>query len=277
MKFSRKADWILPSVVYLYDEPSSPNFRIGEIADFLKEKIPDFDVRTRKEFFSFHSHDVEGLAKKLASAKVTGIEGLQEETEPLYGEIEFEKKMLREPHRRLLGMLYDGFRMQSVFREVIPEKELHADLAHIALTNRILCTHEKGDNRFHARVIMCGYPSLISTSGLVEAPAKPREFYLMKQKFAATGSDPPIEELKEAFKGKFIDYDDENVTQALKGYALQSVFYHATGEPFCEDKNCVLFNAHWQEEVINAQIVSGQLCSVHQEMLTKMAGERKDE
>ncbi|TET89320.1 MAG: hypothetical protein E3J35_10545 [Methanomassiliicoccales archaeon] len=275
MSSSRKADRTLPSVVYLYDEPSTPSLRIGEIEDFLKEKIPDLDVRMRKDFLSFHSRDLDKLAEKLAATKVRGMEGLKEEAEPLYGEVQFEKRMLREPHRRIMGMLYDGFRLQQAFRELLPEKELRTDFAHVVFTNRIFCTYEKGDARYHARVIMCGYPSLISTSGLVEAPAKPKEFYVIKQKYAAVGAEPPVEELKESIKGRFIDHGDENITQALKGYVLQSLFYHATGEPFCKDRNCILFNAHWQEEVINAQIVSGRLCSVHGEMLREMVGSQK--
>lgn len=276
MNSSRKADWTLPSVVYLYDEPSSPSLRIGDIEEFLKEKIPDLDVRMRKEFLSFHSHDLDELAKNLAYSKVKGIADIQEEPEPLPLEVEFEKRQLMEPHKRLIGILYDGFHLQRAFREVLPAKELRTDIAHVVFTNRIICTYEKGEGRYHARVILCGYPSLISTSGLVEAPARPREFYAIKQKYAAMGSEAPIDELKAALKGKFIDYDDENLTQVMKGYALQSIFYHATGEPFCEDKNCVLFNAHWQEEVINAQIVSGQLCSLHEEMLSEMARSQKE-
>ncbi|UCD92295.1 MAG: hypothetical protein JSV43_08800 [Methanobacteriota archaeon] len=272
MNSSRKADRTLPSVVYFYDEPSTPSFRIGEIADSLKQKIPDLDVRMRKEFFSFHSHDLDELAKNLASTKVRGMDELKEESEPLYGEIQFEKRALNEPLRRIMGILYDGFRFQKVLRDLIPKKEMHTGCAHIIFTNRLFCTYEKGDGRYHARVIMCGYPSVISTSGLVEAPAKPKEFYVMKQKYAAMGSEPPIDELKETIKGRFIDYDDENLTQALRGYALQALFYHATGDPFCKDNNCVLFNSHWQEDVINAQIVSGQLCFVHEEMLKEMVG-----
>jgi len=175
-----------------------------------------------------------------------------------------------------MGILYDGYRLQQVLRKMLPEKESCTDVAHIAFTNRIFCTFEKGDNRFHARVIICGFPSLISTSGLVEAPAKPREYYLMKQKYAAADSVPSVEELKAAFEGRYIDYDDENMTQALKGYVLQSIFYLSIGEPFCEDKDCQLFNAHWQEEVLNAQIVSGQLCERHEKMLSELAEGRRE-
>lgn len=271
MSSSRRTNLVLPSVVYLYDEPSSPTFRIGEIADYLKEMLPNIDIMMRNEFFSFHSQDLDALAKELASSKIRGIEGVQEELEPLHGETQFEKRILAEPHRRMMGILYDGFRLQRVLRRVLPENEANLEIAHIAFTNRLFCTYEKGDNRYHARVIMCGYPSLISTTGVIEAPAKPKEFYAIKQKYHVLGTEPPVEELKATFEGRFIDYDDENLTQALKGYALQAIFYHSTGEPFCENNNCVLFNAHWQEEVINAQILSGQLCERHKGILEQLA------
>jgi hypothetical protein len=50
----------------------------------------------------------------------------------------------------------------------------------------------------------------------------------------------------------------------LKGYVLQAVFYQATGEAFCDDPDCRLFNAHWQEEVLRAQRdVPYDLCPRH--------------
>ena len=261
----------LPSVVYLYDEPSSPTFIVSDIAAFLKDMLPGLDVLTRKEFFSFHATDLDELAKELASSKIRGIEGIQDDVEPMYGEIQFEKNILVRPHRRMMGILYDGFKLQRVFREALPENESNLDIAHIAFTNRLFCTYEKGDNRFHARVILCGFPSLISTTGIIEAPAKPKEFYMIKQKYHALGTEPPEKELKATIEGRFIDYDDEKLTQALRGYALQALFYHITGDPFCEDKECMLFNAHWQEELLNAQIVSGQLCERHRGLLEEMA------
>jgi hypothetical protein len=271
MSSSRRIDLVLPSVVNLYDEPSSPTFIVGEIAGFLKEMFPNLDVTTRKEFLSFHSPEPDELAKELAFSKIRGIEGIQDEVEPLYGEIQFEKSILAKPHRRIIGILYDGFKLQKVFRDALPENESNLDVAHIAFTNRLFCTFEKGDNRYHARVIMCGFPSLISTTGIIEAPAKPKEFYMIKQKYHSMGTEPPEEELKAAIEGRFIDYDDEKLTQALKGYVLQALFYHTTGDPFCKDKDCMLFNAHWQEELLNAQIVSGQLCERHRGLLEEMA------
>ncbi len=75
-------------------------------------------------------------------------------------------------------------------------------------------------------------------------------------------------ELKERFKGRFIDSEDERRTEVVKGYAMQGVFYRLVGNPFCEDKGCRLYNAHWQEELIFAQLGSGyEFCGQHEKIL----------
>jgi hypothetical protein len=114
-----------------------------------------------------------------------------------------------------------------------------------------------------------GLPSVISTTGLVEAPAKPREFYLLKQQYEMVGKD--LLELKEKFKQGFIDYEDERLTEVIKGYAMQAVFYSLIGDPFCEDKACRLYNAHWQEELIFAQLESQyEFCAHHAGILDSL-------
>ncbi len=101
--------------------------------------------------------------------------------------------------------------------------------------------------------------------GLVEAPAKPKELYLRRY----LGSNGIA--LKEEFKGRFIDYEDPRVTEVMKGYVLQAVFFHMTGDPFCKNKNCRLYNAHWQEEVIHAQLeIPHGLCVNHQATLNSL-------
>ncbi|MEE9365582.1 MAG: DUF6775 family putative metallopeptidase, partial [Dehalococcoidales bacterium] len=117
-------------------------------------------------------------------------------------------------------------------------------------------------------------PSVISTTGIIEAPAKPREYYLLKQQYERLGKAP--DELKERYRGRFIDYGDERLTEVAKGYAMQAVFYSLVGEPFCEDKGCRLYNAHWQEDLIFAQLESGyEFCPRHAELLGKARTPRR--
>ena len=69
-------------------------------------------------------------------------------------------------------------------------------------------------------------------------------------------------------KEKYLDYGDYRINFAAVGYALQSLFFFLTeGNPFCNDFNCRLYNAHWQEELIHSQIQNRRLCKEHDELL----------
>ncbi len=271
MRSSRSEFLALPSRIFLYEEPSSPKVDLGELRSYLEETAP-FEVETRPEFFShFRPTDLDGLAGELAKLKVRDLRREEQEFAPLLGEVNFERRLLRDPRRRLPGILYDGFRFQQLLRSLIPPEERTLKSLHLPLTSRLLATFDPGDRVYHARVIVCGYPTVISTSGVVEGPAKPKEFYIARRGYTALGMTPPTEALKEDLVGRFIDYDDERMTEVLKGYVLQALFYHLTGEPFCDDRDCRLFNAHWQQEMIRAQLVSAKLCDPHSRLLSQVS------
>jgi hypothetical protein len=136
----------------------------------------------------------------------------------------------------------------------------------------LFATWEEADKRYHARTSVYSFPSVISTTGLVEAPAKPREYYFLRRQYEMVGRD--LLELKNRFKGSFLDYEDERLTEVTKGYVMQAVFYSLTGNPFCEDKGCRLYNAHWQEELIFAQLESPyEFCAHHGEILDSLRRE----
>ena len=61
--------------------------------------------------------------------------------------------------------------------------------------------------------------------------------------------------------------NDERLTGIVKGYAMQAFFYHTTFDPFCDDKNCRLFNAHWQEDMMHAQLDGEDICGKHRRVL----------
>jgi hypothetical protein len=180
----------------------------------------------------------------------------------------FEKQRNQEQDILLTIPLYDGFVMQKMFAEMIPTAELSLAHIHITFTSLLTCTFTEDDWRYHGRAVICGTPSIVSTTGIVEALAKPREFYLahLGGKAADNGS------LKKKFAGRFIDYDDEDkITAASINYALQSIFFFITeGEPFCNNKDCRLFNSHWQEELIHT-IEKRTLCSHHRNLANKIS------
>jgi len=56
------------------------------------------------------------------------------------------------------------------------------------------------------------------------------------------------------------------MVEILKGYVMQAVFYQEFNEAFCDDKNCRLFNAHWQQEMIHAQLDVPDFCKRHENL-----------
>lgn len=255
-----------PYRVILYDENTSKTLHLSKLNDYLNENIPLVETETRKGFIRYHlkRKEQDVLAYELAKIKVRNINISPEDNIPLPGEVRFEKRILDDPENCKIGVIYDGFELQRLFRELIPSDESDLENIHVVFTNRLFATLDENDRRYHARVIICGHPSLISTTGIVEAPAKPRDFYRLKMGYQIFGTNiPPADVLEQQFKDRFIDYDDARLTEVMKGYIMQAIVYHITGEAFCNDRQCRLFNAHWQEEVIEAQINSGKVCDEH--------------
>jgi hypothetical protein len=215
----------------------------------------------RKDFLEYHGRG-EDLANRVARTKARYVAKAWESFDPVYGEVQFEKRLLRDPGKRAPGVLYDGHQMMRLFADLLPPKERTLRTAHVAFTSRLFGTWE-ADGRYHARVVVAGYPILLSDTGIVEGPAKPKEYYLLKRKSLDASGSIPYEAIKQPFAGRFVDYDDPRLTEVMKGYVLQGLFHHLTGEAFCDDASCLLYDAHWQSEVLAAQLESGRLCTRH--------------
>lgn len=256
--------------IALYDEGAAEALDMEEITRYLAQKMKKVKVEARGNPFTLNlpQDRVPDYARKIASTKVQGInERLQSGQEPLHGEIEYEKRRIQ-GSTRAFGVLYDGFHLLRLFYEIMSREEHRPELVHIFFTNRLLATWDDGDRRYHLRTSVFGIPSVVSTSGLIEAPARPKEYYLLKQQYERLGKD--LTQLNDSFRGSFIDYYDRRLTEVAKGYAMQAVFYYLIGNPFCEDRGCRLYNAHWQEELVFAQLESGyEFCPWHCEFLAR--------
>ena len=160
--------------------------------------------------------------------------------------------------------MYEGFELQKILRYLNEDYET----LHIIITNRLTCTFDEKDKRYHARAVICANPAIISTTGIIEAPAKPREYYFEAMALKTQGLG--IDSTKEKYKGKFLEYNDKRLTKIIEGYILQVIFYNITGEPFCEDIRCRLNNAHWQKDLLFSQIEISELCKKHREILANL-------
>lgn len=191
-----------------------------------------------------------------------------------FGRLKVHRVRLKQNLVQTKGLLFDLLATQKAFAQ--SGYAGIKDACQIILTERLFATLGQ-DNKAHIRSSVYSFPSVISVSGIVEGPAKPRQYYLYKQRYASLGAwDLEEAKIKKRFAGRFIDYADRRLNAVLKGYLAQAVFFYLTGEPFCKNKACRLYNAHWQEELIFAQIQSGGFCLRHQAWLKEFRRLRKN-
>jgi hypothetical protein len=241
-----------PRFIHIYQTtPAAPVLDVKVVAEEIHKIFPSCKIDIRPPFMYEE--------KIIEQARIVDIK------QP------FEKQPNHEQESMMMMTtipLYDGFVMQKKLEEMIPSAELSLAHIHIAFTSLLTCTFSEDDWRYHGRAVLCGTPSIISTTGIVEALAKPREFYLAQLGSIAADNGS----LKKRFAGRFIDYDDEKkITAASINYALQAIFFFITsGEPFCSNKDCMLLNAHWQEDLIHT-IEKRTLCSHHMNLANKLS------
>ena len=252
----------IPSAIDIYEEGGLNGLDITQLGQYLEEKthIP-FHIRGNL-YKKCSKKKLEEVAKEIARIRVRDPGKRFVSSVPFQGEVDYEKRRASDPNWKIFGILYEGVLYQKIISDLVLKREPVFKRCIILLTNQLFGTWDRDDRRYHARVSLYGIPNLISTTGLVEAPAKPKGFYLKKQ------MGVPIEILKEEYQGRFIEHGDARITEVLKGYAMQALFFHLLGEPFCEDHDCRLFNSHWQEEVLRSQMDGNyEFCPKHEEIL----------
>lgn len=252
------------SKLYLYDEPSVPEINVKQIADFIN-KNTNINVEIRTNFLNHFDVD-ERVLRDIASCRIFNLYSTFEKHTPTKDEIFFERNI--DAGDSVNIVLYDGFELQHVFNKIIPDDEVSEDVFHLIFTARMVCTYDYNDYRYHGRAIICSNPSIISTTGLIEAPAKPKEYYLRLYEKYHQGLN--MDAIKNEFKGRFLEHHDSRMNKVVIGYTLQAIFYYLIGSPFCESRDCMLYNAHWQEDLLHAQIDSGILCNKHQIFFNKL-------
>jgi len=208
--------------------------------------------------------DIDEIAGSFVTLRLANANKRDERAIDSFAIREFERRVI-EGSSRARGVPYEGVGLMKLYHRL-----LLGSSSSVIVTDRLVMTWSDDDLRYHARVAVFGFPSVISMSGLVEAPARPKEYYLAKQAIDPKGRGISEASLAEEFSGRFLESDDERTPTVLKGYLLQCLFYANTLEPFCKKKDCMLYNAHWQEEMLHAQVESGKLCRKHAVILKKI-------
>ncbi len=217
---------------------------------------------------------LEDLARAFAHAKVRDLsQSAQADQRCLPGEIAYERRRLADSGKAVFGLLYDAFMVSEIYSRLLGREWLTLDRVNIIFTNQLIGSWDEADRRYHARVVLCGAPAVISLSGLVVAPAKSREYYLARQGASVAGfSEEQAHRVAEAYADDYLEHNDARLTEIAKGYVMQAVAYRMTGEPFCGSPGCRLYNAHWQKELLEAQLDGNDFCERH----SALFGDAKD-
>jgi hypothetical protein len=252
----------------------SPEYPDGSDLDsvrlFLKGYFPSVDIRIESPILSgLLGRTLEAVSTRLANSRVKDPSEEHQSYEPMFGEVDFERRAAM-GKARVGGVVYDGRKLGEVYAS-LSDANLGLEVARIVFTQRLVSTYSRDDMRHHLRTVVCSFPSIVSIPGVIEAPAKPRDYHMLRQELESMGAgELQLERLKSDFRGRFIDYGDPEVNEVLKGLALQTVLFHMTLKPFCEHPDCRLFNAHWQEELIRSQVKDGGLCKMHERLLHQL-------
>lgn len=266
--------------LYIYAEPRCPVIDFEEIAAYARSTLNGMDVILRGPLLET-SIDGNGpaadpvspqwVARAMAQAKVRQFDAPSKNCESvLDGEVNYELRRLDNRESAVFGILYDGGKVARLMSEMMPPGESTIDQLHVVFTNQLIGTWDEGDLRYHARTALLGAPSIISVSGLVEAPARARGYYMARRNAAAFGfSEEKKIELASSFAEDCLSHNDVRLTEVAKGYVMQAVAYRISGVPFCDDEDCCLYNAHWQKELLRAQLGGWEFCDRHQELFEK--------
>jgi hypothetical protein len=233
---------------------------------FLEETVPSGAVPFEIQPIPFPSRgaDLTDLSESLASTRIHDPLRPPERIAPMYAEVQAERNRVLDSDSGAFGMVYDGLELLRLYSGLLETADGAED---ILLTNRVVGTYDRDDRRIHARVAVFGVPPLISVPGLVAAPARPVE--------AALSRRLGLKARPERLDGseEFLVYGDPRTTEVLKGIVLQAVFYLVSGNPFCPDRDCRLFNAHRQKDLLHAQCRPGaSLCDAHAGQLERLLG-----
>jgi hypothetical protein len=274
--------------VHIYRNQAN-NLDFNVIVTELQKYFPKISIDVRQPFLD--KMDIE-LAESLVHIRISDIKkqfddqlriNVQEKLDKnIAYEINFPRQLvfngisnsITTERRYKELILYDGFMMQRLLGTMINESESNTDHIHIVFEDRLICTFSEEDWRYHARTFVGGNPSIISTTGIVEAPAKPKEWYVKQMQLAIYNIEhddydrDQNDEISLSGVKKYLDYGDYRINSAVVGYALQTLFFFIMeGDPFCNDINCRLYNAHWQEEMLQSQIQNKGLCNKHETLL----------
>lgn len=253
--------------IFIYDAPDAIGLDIRAIGHYLADLFPEVQVETRTDFFTwrlgqFDLDQVDVLAAEVA-ARLEEREVHDLVAPDRRGEFEPVA-----PEERDLGTVYQAEPLQDVMRALIPAEERGPDALHLVFITQCIGRFVAGESYFRLQIVHHGEPTVISTTGIVEAPALPREYAFRRAQLLGFGMDEAAEELDGLFAEEAVGHGDTRLSRVATGIALQAVFMRAFGESGCAEPTCPLHPAASHDELTRAHLSDdSRLCDRHARMI----------
>jgi hypothetical protein len=163
--------------IIIYNEVSIPEIRISEITNFLKDNFK-VDIIIKNSFFQELDKDE---IKSLSKIRIFNIYKKYTPCDPEQKSITFEEKLCNDSsimeqttkieYAKDISdiVMYDGFEMQKILREKI--NCITNDTLYIIFTNRLTCTYDDSDYRYHGRASII--PVVDKIAGFAHITARP--------------------------------------------------------------------------------------------------------
>jgi len=269
----------VPEKIIFYKDFKDSHFRLEPIVDYIKRNILWADILVRPSLIESYIES-QGLdkreelylriAERFAKIRVKDPFKRCLSVSVLPMEVDYERRRIHSPH--LHGVVYQGEGYQEILREMIPQQELDLRYLHIFFTKQLIATW--GGGRYHLRVALYGFPNIISLSGPQKALAKEKSLHMVKNLLLSVNPSIDTGVVEFSAGADIIKDRDPRIPELMKGYCLQALFYQLTGDPFCRDRNCRLYNAHLQQEALQAQSEAlYDLCPYHRSVIEGIARE----
>ena len=122
---------VIPSFIHIYQGAGADQVHSDEIAHYVRSLVGSV-VDIRSEFLSSalssYSGDkresiVSETALHMARLKVRDINKKDVQVDPLYPEIEYERRNLTKTTGRASGVIYEGFKLQQLYWDLIDFQE----------------------------------------------------------------------------------------------------------------------------------------------------------
>ena len=199
--------------IHLYGSKLITKSRSNVLKKELERVFPKVLIDVRKSISISLPDDYPGIYQTIDQTSTPYTNGLQNKSINNNDSFQGKDKCLT---------LLDGFELQRIYSDFLCEDEMEMGHVHVIFKDSLIATYDEVTRRFHARTLICGMPSLISTNGIIEAPAKPRDYYF--KMMLSDLLDLSNEEIKTKFNGRFIDYGYPSVFCARLRICSSSCF-----------------------------------------------------